>query len=226
MEVKVLKLTLLNHLFYYTDVSGGPTSASTTGDFIGDLALTYAFDKALRSNDNYYRHLKKPEYHEIIDFGFYCSVANPIKRSTRTEAYIQNTLFNVDGFIDVKAIEKSGKSPFKNFRQVQGIQIGTTYQALFFSKNKVDLPPVIRVGRALETLVSVEKIKLGKDSENEFWLNAFSLKTIFNNLNKAVELLMERQKVNFSMVLENYNIIKQITYDDARVIFKDSFSNG
>lgn len=226
MEVKLLKLTLLNHLFYYTEISGGSTSASVTGDFIGDLALTYAFDKALRSNDNYYRYLKKPEYQEVLDFGFYCSMANPIKRSVRTEAYIQNTLFNVDGFIDVKAIEKSGKSPFKNFRQVQGIQIGTSYQALFFSKNKVDLPPVIRVGRALETMVSVEEIKLEKDIKNEFWLNAFSLKIIFNNLSKAVDLLVKEQKVNFSMVLENYNIIKQITYEDARAIFKDSFSNG
>src|SRR5690606_752767 len=161
MEVKVLKLTLLNHLFYYTEVSGGSASASVTGDFIGDLALTYAFDKALRCNDNYYRYLKKPEYQEILDFGFYCSIASPTKRSARTEAYIQNTLFNVDGFIDVKAIEKSGKSPFKNFRQVQGIQTGTSYQTLFFSKSKVDLPPVIRVGRALETLVSVEEIRLG-----------------------------------------------------------------
>src|SRR5690606_14700789 len=105
MEVKVLKLTLLNHLFYYTEVSGGSTSASVTGDFIGDLALTYAFDKALRSSDTYYRYLKKPEYQEVLDFGLYCSVAKPMRRSTRTEAYIQNTLFNVDGFIDVKAIE-------------------------------------------------------------------------------------------------------------------------
>lgn len=231
MEVKVLKLTLLNHLFYYTEVSGGSTSASVTGDFIGDLALTYAFDKALRSNDNYYKYLKKPEYQEVLDFGFYCSAANPTKRSARTEAYIQGTVFNVDGLALSPKTEgthyyKASKSPYKTYRQVQGIQIGTSYQALFFSKSKVDLPPVIRVGRALETLVSVEEIKLGKDVENEFWLNAFSLKTIFGNLNKAVDLLVKEQKVNFSMVLENYNIIRQITYEDARTIFKDSFSNG
>lgn len=226
MVAKVLKLTLLNHLFYYTEVSGGSTSASITGDFIGDLALNYAFKKALQSNDNHYRYLKKPKYEEIKDFGFYCTVAKPVRRSKRTESYIQNTLFNTDGYIDVKAIEKSGKSPYKNFRQVQGIEIGTTYQALFFANEGFKLPPVIRVGRALETLVLVEEIVLDKKKEDEFWLNAFSLKTIFDNLDIAVEILIKEQKVNFSNVLENYNIIKQITFENAKDIFKNTFDNG
>lgn len=226
MVAKVLKLTLLNHLFYYTEVSGGSTSASITGDFIGDLALNYAFNKALKKNDNYYRYLKKPIYEEIKDFGFYCSVARPLKRSKRTEAYIQNTLFNTDGFVDVKAIEKSGKSPYKNFRQVQGIEIGTSFQAFLFSDKEIKLPPVIRVGRALESLVLVEEIELNKKMEDEFWLNAFSLKTVFDNLDIAVNVLVEEQKVNFSAVLENYNIIKQISFDNARTIFENIFNDG
>ncbi|MGB0861369.1 MAG: type I-D CRISPR-associated protein Cas5/Csc1 [Saprospiraceae bacterium] len=226
MVAKVLKLTLLNHLFYYTEVSGGSTSASVTGDFIGDLALNYAFKKALQSNDNHYRYLKRPKYEEIKDFGFYCTVARPVNRSKRTEAYIQNTLFNVDGYIDVKAIEKSGKSPFKNFRQVQGIEIGTTYQALFFAKEDFKLPPVVRVGRALETLVLVEEVALDKKMDDEFWLNAFSLKTVFDNLDTTVQILIKEQKVNFSNVLESYNIIKQITFENAQTIFKNTFDNG
>lgn len=226
MEVKVLKLTLLNHLFYYTEVSGGSTSTSVTGDFIGDLALTYAFEKALRSSPNYYRYLKKPRYSEIRDFGFYCTVARPIGRSKRTEAYIQNTLFNTDGFIDIKAIEKSGRSPFKNFRQVQGIQLGEHFQALFFSHEKIVLPPVIRVGRALETLVIVEEAVLGKETENEFWLNAFTLKTVFGNLHIATDILIKEKKVNFSSVLENYNLIKQISLENAQTIFQPLFGNG
>lgn len=226
MVAKVLKLTLLNHLFYYTEVSGGSTSASVTGDFIGDLALTYAFNKVLTPNNNYYRYLKKPKYEEIKDFGFYCSVARPMTRSKRTEAYIQNTLFNTDGFVDVKAIEKSGKSPYKNFRQVQGIELGTTFQALFLCNENIKLPPVIRVGRALETLVAVEEVTLDKKKENEFWLNAFSLKTVFDNLDIAVKILIDEQKVNFSAVLENYNIIKQISFENAETIFNDTFNNG
>ena len=226
MVAKVLKLTLLNHLFYYTEVSGGSTSASVTGDFIGDLALNYAFKKALQSNDNHYRYLKRPKYEEIRDFGFYCTVAKPVSRSKRTEAYIQNTLFNTDGYIDVKVIEKSGKSPYKNFRQVQGIEIGTTYQALFFANEDFELPSVVRVGRALETLVLIEEVAFDKNVDDEFWLNAFSLKTIFDNLDIMVEILVKEQKVNFSNVLESYNIIKQITFDDAQTIFKNTFGNG
>jgi CRISPR-associated protein Csc1 len=226
MVAKILKLTLLNHLFYYTEVSGGSTSASVTGDFIGDLALNYAFKKALQSNENHYRYLKRPNYEEIKDFGFYCTVGRPMKRSKRTEAYIQNTLFNTDGFIDIKAIEKSGKSPYKNFRQVQGIEIGTSFQALFFSDREFELPPVIRVGRALETLVLVEELVHDKKNGNEFWLNAFSLKIIFDNLDTAVEIMIKEGKVNFSNVLENYNIIKQVSFENAREIFKNNFVNG
>lgn len=226
MEAQVVRLTLLNHLFYFTEVSGGSTSAAVTGNFVGDLALTYSFGKALTSSDNYYRHLQKPEYEEIRDFGFYCTVARPLHRSDKTEAYIQNTLFNVDGYVDVKAIEKSGKSPFKNFRQVQGIRLGTSFQALFLSGKKVQLPPVIRVGRALETLVQVETINLDKKVTDEFWLNAFSLKTVFDNLDVATEIMVRAQKVNFSFILENYNLIKQFTMEEVKTIFKTVFNDG
>lgn len=225
MEAKVIRLRLLNHLFYFTEVSGGKTSATVTGNFMGDLALTYAFEKALKASDGYYRHLEKPEYDEIRDFGFYCTVARPLQRSNKTEAYIQNTLFDVDGFVDVKAIEKSGKSPFKNFRQVQGLRIGTSFQALFLSEKKMQLPPVIRVGRALETLVLVEEMAL-PPAADEFWLNAFSLKTIFTNLDAATELMVKSQKVNFSFILENYNLIKQFSMEEVKTIFKPVFNDG
>lgn len=232
MVAKILKLTLLNHLFYYTEVSGGSFSASVTGDFIGDLALNYAFKKALQSNDNHYRYLKRPEYEEIKDFGFYCTVARPVKRSKRTDTYMQSTSFNTDGiFAMMSTVEgshynKAGKSPYKTIRQVQGIEIGTTFQALFFANEEFELPPVIRVGRALETLVLVEEVAFDKKVEDEFWLNAFSLKTIFDNLETTVEILVKEQKVNFSNVLENYNIIKQISFDNAQNIFKNTFGNG
>ncbi|MEM9983015.1 MAG: type I-D CRISPR-associated protein Cas5/Csc1, partial [Bacteroidota bacterium] len=136
MQAQIIELTLLNHLFYFTEVSGGSTSAAITGNFIGDLALTYAFAKALSEKEDYYRYLKQPTYEEIRDFGFYCSVARPLHQNDRTEAYIQNTLFNVDGYVDITALEKSGKSPFKNYRQVQGIGIGARFQALLLSEEK------------------------------------------------------------------------------------------
>lgn len=225
MQVKVIKLTLLNHLFYYTEVSGGSTSASVTGSFIGDLALSYAFNRCLNENQTMYDFRSKPEYSDINNFGFYCTVAKPIKYNIgKTENYIRNTLFNVDGFIDVDRINKSGKSPFKNFRQVQGMKLGTEFIALFLSKETIDLPSTIRIGTGKETLVKVEEID-SINSNDDYWLNAFTLKEVFNNLDIAIKIMMNEKKANFSYILENYNIIKHFSIDNVQEVFNPVFSN-
>ncbi|MCI1778562.1 MAG: type I-D CRISPR-associated protein Cas5/Csc1 [Bacteroidales bacterium] len=223
MQTKIIKLTLLNHLFYYTEVSGGSTSASVTGSFIGDLALTYAFNRCLNENQTMYNFRLKPEYTEIKDFGFYCTVAKPAKANVgKTENYIRNTLFNVDGFIDIDRIDKSGKSPFKNFRQVQGVKLGTEFIALFISKENIELPSTIRVGTGKETLVKVEEIDSGvKDSD--YWLNAFTLKEVFNNLDIAIKVMMDEKKANFTYILENYNIIKHFSLENIKEVFNPIF---
>lgn len=219
MQIKIIKLTLLNHLFYYTEVSGGSTSASVTGSFIGDLALTYAFNRCLNENQTMYNFRLKPEYTEIKDFGFYCTVAKPMETYIgKTENYIRNTLFNVDGFIDVDRINKSGKSPFKNFRQVQGLKLGTEFIALFISKENIELPATIRIGTGKETLVRVEEID-SIISDNDYWLNAFTLKEVFNKLNIAINIMMDEKKANSTYILENYNIIKHFSLDNIKALF-------
>ncbi|MGI6322255.1 MAG: type I-D CRISPR-associated protein Cas5/Csc1 [Bacteroidales bacterium] len=223
MQIKIIKLTLLNHLFYYTEVSGGSTSASATSSFIGDLALTYAFNRCLNENQTMYNFRLKPEYGEIKNFGFYCTVAKPIEANVgKTENYIRNTLFNVDGFLDVDRVEKSGKSPFKNFRQVQGVKLGTEFIALFISKENTELPSTIRVGTGKETLVKVEEID-SAISDNDYWLNAFTLKEVFNNLHIAIQVILSEKKANFSYILENYNIIKHFTIDNVHEVFNSVF---
>ena len=224
MEVKRLKFTLLNHLFYYTEIAG--RAASATGGFIGDLALNYALRNSLRLNKEQQEFRRKPYYEEIREFGFYCTIAKPLMGSPikRTENYIRNTLFNVDGYPDVKAIEKSGKSPFKNFRQVQGITVGSTFTAVLFSQHPLDIPTTIRIGTGKETLVLVEEIPIEeKLKEEEYWLNAFSLKVIFNHLDEAVQLLLKSGTCNFNFVLEQYNLIKKVSLADATSIFKPFF---
>lgn len=226
MQIKIIKLTLLNHLFYYTEVSGGSTSASVTGSFIGDLALTYAFNRCLSENQTIYNSRLKPEYAEIKDFGLYCTVAKPMETYVgKTENYIRNTLFNVDGFIDVDRINKSGKSPFKNFRQVQGVKLGTEFIALFISKENIELPSAIRIGTGKETLVRVEEID-SMISDNDYWLNAFTLKHVFNNLDIAIKVMMDEKKANFTYILENYNIIKHFSLENIKEVFNPVFSNG
>lgn len=223
MQIKIIKLTLLNHLFYYTEVSGGSTSASVTGSFIGDLALTYAFNRCLNENQTMYNFRLKPEYAEIKDFGFYCTVAKPIETNVdKTENYIRNTLFNVDGFIDVDRINKSGKSPFKNFRQVQGVKLGTEFIALFISKENIKLPSTVRIGTGKETLVKVEEID-SIISDNDHWLNAFTLKEVFSNLDIAIKVMMDEKKANFTYILENYNIIKHFSLENIKEVFNPIF---
>lgn len=223
MKIKIIKLTLLNHLFYYTEVSGGSTSASVTGSFIGDLALTYAFNRCLNENQTMYNFRLKPEYAEIKDFGFYCTVAKPINTNVgKTENYIRNTLFNVDGFIDVDRINKSGKSPFKNFRQVQGVKLGVEFIALFISKENIKLPSTIRIGTGKETLVKVEEID-SIISDNDYWLNAFTLKEVFSNLDIAIKVMMAEKKANFTYILENYNIIKHFSLENIKEVFNPIF---
>ncbi|MDD4821916.1 MAG: type I-D CRISPR-associated protein Cas5/Csc1 [Bacteroidales bacterium] len=223
MQVKAIKLTLLNHLFYYTEVSGGSTSASVTGSFLGDLALTYAFNRCLNENQNPYQFRNKPYYQEINDFGFYCTVAKPREINVvKTENYIRNTLFNTDGFLDVVRIEKSGKSPFKNFRQVQGISVGTEFIALFLSRDVTELPPTIRVGTGKETLIKVEEVN-PNIAANDFWLNAYTLKTVYNNLESAIKIMMDEKKANFTYVLENYNLLKRFSEDNIKEVFKTIF---
>ncbi len=223
MQVRAIKLTLLNHLFYYTEVSGGSTSASVTGSFIGDLALTYAFNRCLNKNQTMYDFRSKPEYSDINSFGFYCTVAKPINTNVgKTENYIRNTLFNVDGFIDVDRINKSGKSPFKNFRQVQGVKLGTEFIALFLSKDDIALPSTIRIGTGKETLVKIDEIDSAIGS-NDFWLNAYTLKVVFNNLEPAINIMVDEKKANFTFVLENYNLIKRFSVDNVKEIFNPFF---
>lgn len=223
MQIKIIKLTLLNHLFYYTEVSGGSTSASVTGSFIGDLALTYAFNRCLNENQTMYNFRLKPEYAEIKNFGFYCTVAKPIAKNVeKTENYVRNTLFNVDGFIDVDRITKSGKSPFKNFRQVQGIKLGTEFIALFISKEDIKLPSTIRIGTGKETLVKVKEID-SIISDNDYWLNAFTLKEVFNNLDIAIKVMTDEKKSNFTYIIENYNIIKHFSIENVEEVFTPIF---
>lgn len=221
MTVQPIQITLLNHLFYYTEVSGGGTSATATGAFIGDLALTYAFEHTLVQSDIYGRlSRKKPKYEEIRSFGFYCTVAKPLDIK-RTENYIRNTLFNTDGYIDVKSIEKSGKSPFKNFRQVQGIAAGSQFRALLISREPIQIPPILRVGTGRETMLDIQKVEPLKKAD--YWLNAFTLKAVFGNLEKTSNLMIREGNVNFNYIIENYNIIKKLKKEHIEEVFADIF---
>ena len=221
--IQVVKLTLLNHLFYYTEVTGGGASATITGGFLGDLALTYAFASVFRSREGAYEHRLEPGYPEIRDFGFYCSVGRPLAAVNRTETFIQNTLFT-DGYADTDSIRKSGQTPYKNFRQVQGLAIGNEFLAVFMSKDKMTLPPIIRVGRQRETMVKVEPLSKPLSKNDGFWLNAFSLRTVFQNLDPAVQMLSANPEIRLVNVIEPYFLIQNLSLEQVQTVFQGHFS--
>ncbi|OWY24234.1 type I-D CRISPR-associated protein Cas5/Csc1 [Sphingobacteriales bacterium UPWRP_1] len=224
MKAQVIRLTLLNHLFYYTEVAGGNASATLTGAFLGDLALNYALQRVMSGGTDTYDYRAKPNYAQIAQFGFYCTVAKPLGMVKRTEIYINNTLFNCDGYVDVDSIMQSGKSPYKNYRQVQGIAAGTTFIAAVLSNETLKLPPTIRMGRAKETLLKIETLPEKEYKDQDFWLNAYTLATVYQNLPAAIELMKEQEKVNFAYILENYNLLKKLTLPNVMQIFDGKLS--
>jgi len=236
MEIKAIKIKLLNHLFYHTEISNG----SITGGFLGDLALTYALNKALNSNANIYEyHRLKPAYDEIKDFGYYFSVGKPVRfekqkenksgkyifsgKPIRTGSYTRNTLFNTDGFYDIKSIEKSGKSPFKNLIHTQGIALRNEFSTLLISKEKIEIPPTLRIGNQKETLLQLKEIPFEK-TDNDFWLNAYTLKVVFDNLKTAMDISVEENgTANYQYILENYALLKGFTKNQVSKIFENIF---
>ncbi len=232
MEIRAIKIKLLNHLFYHTEISNG----SITGGFLGDLALTYALNKALNKNANIYEHRLKPAYQEIKDFGYYISVGKPVKLSgkknqkyvlsakpTRTGSYTRNTLFNTDGFYDIKSIEKSGKSPFKNLIHTQGVALRNEFSALLISKENIEIPETLRIGNQKETLLKLSEIPFDK-TDNDFWLNAYTLKVVFDNLKTAMDISVEENgTANYQYILENYALLKGFSVEQVKSIFEPVF---
>ncbi|MFW5982944.1 MAG: type I-D CRISPR-associated protein Cas5/Csc1 [bacterium] len=233
MELKALKITLLNHLFYHTEISNG----SITGGFLGDLALTYALNKAINKDLEIYEHRLKPNYKEIADFEQYLTVGKPVKvkshnnkaflelagKPTRTGSYTRNTLFNTDGYYDKDSITKSGKSPFKNLIHTQGVVLKSQFISLLISEKQVELPPTLRVGNQKETLLKLEEIPV-EHTDNDFWLNAYTLKVVFDNLQQAMDISIEENgSVNYQYILENYALLKGFSGEQVKMIFNQVF---
>lgn len=213
MHVYSVELTLLNHLFYNTENSNGVYTAP----FIGDLALTYALRKAITEKWDAPEYRRKPAYEEIKDWGFYVSVATPIDYKY-TEVYTRNTLFNVDGFVNMDALEKSSKSPYKTLFYTQGIAVDSTFECQIFSLTPLRLPNVIRMGNGRETLIQVRQ---KSDAPKEIWLNIYTQQEVYKNLEKVAEWVQD-EPYERAYVLEQYVLLKHISPKTAQVIVQDS----
>ncbi len=205
--IRHYKITLLSPLFYYTKTESGV--ASTT-PFIGDLSLAYATNFALcKNNDITYQTKSKPNYEEIKNLGFLWTIARPIKVK-RTPVYARYTSLISDGMVRRDIIELMGKALFKNYFHVQGIEVGSTFQASFIGNLNLPSKFTLRIGNGRDCLILLEEIE---NIEKDIWVNYYTITKI---LGKKMEL-----KEGFAVepVLAQYIIVKGLTEKDLEETF-------
>jgi CRISPR-associated protein Csc1 len=227
MKIIPIKITLLSPLFNYCLITSG---GCITSNFIGDLALTYALNR-VRWDCNFYTEFKKqPSYEELNQLPYTFTVAKPDSNTFKmTGIYIRNTLFNTDGFTDMDVLSSdgsfaSGKSLFKNFFKVQGVKPESTFSTCLIAKDsfRLELPLAVRLGTGRECLALLEK----SDKPSEIWLNAFTLKKVYGNFIKTLQVLKGNNLENsyhFEFKLENYILVKSVKIDDLKAIFEGVF---
>ena len=207
--IKHYKITLLSPLFYYTKTESGVAS---TAPFIGDLALTYATNFALCKNkDITYQTRSKPNYDEIKNLGFLWTIARPIKVK-RMPVYTRYTSSISDGMVRRDIIELMGKSLFKNYFHVQGLEVGSTFQASFIGNINLPSQFTLRVGNGRDCLILLQEIE---KVEKDIWINYYTFTKI---LNKKVKL---KEDFIIEPVLSQYIIIKGLKEKDLEEILND-----
>ncbi len=219
MKILPLKIKLLSPMFNYCKVT---TGGAITSDFIGDIALTYAVNRVRKDKNFHEEYRRKPCYGELRGLDYYFSVGRPLCYEM-TGLYTRNTLFNVDGFPDMSIIGKEGlaaKNLFKNYFKVQGIRPEGEFSACLICRDNfnLELPFSVRLGTGRECLVIMD---LDEGFDDKIWLNAFTLKTVFGNFETAIKLL---ESYFFEYKLENYILMKNVSYDQVSKIFKNIFN--
>ncbi len=215
MLILPLKVKLLSPMFNYCRVT---TGGAITSDFIGDIALTYAINRVRKDRNFYEEFRRKPYYEELRELDYYVSVGKPVKYEM-TGIYTRNTLFNTDGFPDLDAIMSSGKNLFKNYFKVQGIRPEGEFSACLICKDSftISFPLTIRLGTGRECMAIIYR---DDTFDGNLWLNAFTLKTVFGNLQTTIQSL---KSYYFEYKLENYILIKNISTEQVSVIFGGIF---
>jgi len=205
--IRHYKITLLSPLFYYTKTESG---VATTLPFIGDIALTYATNFVLSKNsDITYQTKSRPDYQEIKDLGFLWTIARPLKVK-RTPVYVRFTSPISDGMVRNDLIELMGKSLFKNYFHVQGIEVGSTFQASFIGDLDIPQRFMLRIGNGRECPILLEEIK---NLEKDIWINYYTIQKI---LGKRLKI---KESIAFEYVLTHYIIVKGLKESDLEDIF-------
>lgn len=199
------EIELLSPLFYNSSLDSGAAGSNVTYGWVGDISIDYSINFALgkrQTKFGYNSH--KPDYSEIRDFNFISSVAYSPVNVKKTRIYDFATSFISDGYMPDKIIEKSGRSPFRNWIKRQGIEPGNKFYFYILSRNGEKLPEIftIRLGN-MKSCIGVCRHVEQKKSDT-VWINLFTTNIIKNLNTNDIEM------DNITYVSDSYVIKKDV----------------
>lgn len=203
MKCTGLKMTSISPIqYFYTAAAGGMRSSN----FIGDIALKYAFIRQsglfnLPELDKF-----KPTYTELNNFKFWLTPAISSKMALghgSDTVFLKNMVRNTMQGIDYNGSNmhpsfKSGQLMYKNFFFTQSIKPGNVfYSYLLMDEGVTDfkIPEAVRVGNNRTGLLKIEKTK-------EDFLAVVNLYTITKILGK--KLLLYKNEYSSHLILQYY----------------------
>lgn len=178
------EVELLTPLFYNSSLDSGAAGSNVTFDWIGDLAIDYAINFALDQKKIIFKYTShKPDYSEIKDFNFISSIAYSKINVKKTRVYDFATSFISDGYLPVKVMEKSGRSPFRNWIKRQGLEPGNKFYFYILARDNKKLPEVftIRLGN-MKSCIAVCRHITGNKTDT-LWANLFTLNIVSSRFN-------------------------------------------
>lgn len=184
-------------------MDSGAAGATTTSQWIGDLALMYAINSSLNIKNIPFKYAShRPSYGDILETGIFTSIAMPIGHCKRTQVFDIATSFISDGFPNMKAIEDSGRAPMRNWMKRQGLQPGNKFSfALFTKDEELKIPEkfTIRLGNTKECLAVCTSEK-GKFT-GTLCLNAYTIGLIYGN-DGLIDILSKIRENNPEIYIE------------------------
>ncbi len=150
--------------YFYTAALGGMRSSN----FIGDIALKYAFMRQLGIFELPEMTKSKPTYEELNNFEFWLTPAiSPMmafghgNETAFMKSMIRNTMQGIDyNGSNVDPSFKTGQMMYKNFFFTQPIRPGNTFYSYLLlgdSCNNLKIPEAIRVGNNKTGILKIEK---------------------------------------------------------------------
>jgi len=190
MKILPLKMTAISPIqYFYIAAAGGMRSSN----FIGDIALKYAFLRQMGLFKLPEPGKSKPTYEELMDYPFWLTVGISAKmaygagdNTIYMKNMIRNTMQGADyNGSNVHPLFKTGQLMYKNFFFVQPLKPGNTfYSYLLYDEryfNSFKLPEIVRVGNNKSGILKVDKC-------NTDFRAVINLYTIQNILGKILKM--------------------------------------